>query len=163
MIEKLNFQDVIDRMEQLCEHSPRLFGYRLIKASELSDTIAHLRTTYPEQMRNACAVLEQRDALLTDARRESSRIIEEGQRAHDDLITDSEIVKTATVQKEQMMEEIARQRKTAEEQADAYSLKMLQQLEQILARLTETVKASEQEFAKEGEQSHEPSSPETES
>ncbi len=162
MIEKLNFQDVIDRMEQLCEHSPRLFGYRLVKASELSDAIAHLRTTYPEQVRNACAILEQRDVLLTEARHQSSRIIEEGQRTHDDLITDSEIVKTATAQKDQMMEEIAKERKIAEEQADAYSLKMLQQLEQILIRFTDTVKASEREFIKEGEQPDEPASPETE-
>ncbi len=161
MIEKLTFQDVIDRIDQIREHSPKLFGHRFIKDSELADAVAHLRTTYPEQVRNACALLEQRDALLIEAKHQSSRIIEEGQRAHDDLIADSEITKTATVQKEQAMTEIAQERKAAEEQADAYSLKMLQQLEQILTRLTDTVKASEHEFLKE-EPSDEPSSPEAE-
>ena len=95
MIEKLTLQDIIDRIDQVRERGPRLFGYRVIKDEELADAVAHLRTAFPEQVRNACALLEQRDALVADARRQSSRMIEEGQRSHDDLVADSEIVRSA--------------------------------------------------------------------
>jgi membrane-associated HD superfamily phosphohydrolase len=146
MIEKLTLQDIIDRIDQVRERSGRLLGYRLIKDEELADAVAHLRTAFPEQVRNACALLEQRDALVADARRQSSRMIEEGQRSHDDLVADNEIVRSAVAEQERMMAEVVAARKTAERQADDYSLKMLEQLEQILTKLTETVRASETQF-----------------
>ncbi|MHB8070807.1 MAG: hypothetical protein ACYDHF_02450 [Candidatus Cryosericum sp.] len=149
MIEKLTLQDIIDRIDQVRERSPRLFGYRIVKDEELADAIAHLRTAFPDQVRNACALLEQRDSLIADARRQSSRMIEEGQRSRDDLVADSEIVKAATAERERMMAEVMAARTEAEQQADDYSLKMLEQLEQILTRLTDTVKASEAQFNQE--------------
>lgn len=149
MIEKLTLQDLIDRIDLVREHSPRLFGYRIIKDEELCNAVAHVRAAYPEQVRNACALLEQRDALIADARHQSSRLIEEGQRAHDDLVAGSEIVQAATAEQGRLMAEVAAARAQAEQQADEYSLKMLEQLEQILMRLMETVKASETQFHKE--------------
>lgn len=149
MIEKLTLQDIIDRIDQVRERSPRFFSYRLVKDEELADAVAHLRTAFPDQVRNACALLEQRDSLIADARRQSSRMIEEGQRSRDDLVADSEIVKAATVERERLMAEATAARTEAEQQADDYSLKMLQQLEQILAKLTETVRASEAQFNQE--------------
>jgi hypothetical protein len=149
MIEKLTLQDIIDRIDQVRERSPRLFGYRLVKDEELADAVAHLRTAFPEQVRNACALLEQRDALIADGRRQSSRMIEEGQRSRDGLVADSEIVRAATVERERLMAEVTAARTEAEQQADDYSLKMLEQLEQILTRLTETVRASEAQFHQE--------------
>ncbi|MHB8105958.1 MAG: hypothetical protein ACYDH4_00805 [Candidatus Cryosericum sp.] len=146
MIEKLTLQDIIDRIDQVRERSGRLLGYRLIKDEELADAVARLRTAFPEQVRNACALLEQRDALVADARRQSSRMIEEGQRSHDDLVADNEIVRSAIAEQERMMAEVAAARKAAERQADDYSLKMLEQLEQILTKLTETVRASKAQF-----------------
>jgi F0F1-type ATP synthase membrane subunit b/b' len=146
MIEKLTLQDIIDRIDQVRERSPKLFGYRIVKDEELADAIAHLRTSFPEQVRNATALLEQRDALLSDARRQSSRMIEEGQRSHDDLVADSEIVRSAIAERERLMGEVEAARKSAEQQADEYSLKMLEQLEEILKKLAETVKASEMQF-----------------
>jgi len=86
MIEKLTLQDIIDRIDQVRERSPRLLGYRLIKDEELADAVAHLRTAFPEQVRNAYALLEQRDALMADARRQCGRMIEEGQHSHDDWL-----------------------------------------------------------------------------
>ena len=47
MIEKLTLQDIIDRIDQVRERSPRLFGYRIIKDEELADAVAHLRTAFP--------------------------------------------------------------------------------------------------------------------
>lgn len=146
MIEKLTLQDIIDRIDQVRERSPRLFGYRIVKDEELADAVAHLRTSFPEQVRNASALLEQRDALLSDARRQSSRMIEEGQRSHDDLVADSEIVRSALAEQGRLMSEVEAARQNAEQQADEYSLKMLEQLEEILKKLTETVKASEMQF-----------------
>jgi len=160
MIEKLTLQDIIDRIDQVRERSGRLLGYRLIKDEELADAVARLRTAFPEQVRNASALLEQRDALMADARRQSSRMIEEGQRSHDDLVADNEIVRSAVAEQERMMAEVVTARKTAERQADDYSLKMLEQLEQILAKLTETVKASEKQFHVE-DKSDETRTPET--
>ncbi len=161
MIEKLTLQDIIDRIDQVRERGPKIFGYRIIRDEELADAIAHLRTAYPEQVRNACALLEQRDALIADARRQSSRMIEDGQHSHDDLVADSEIVKAATAERERLMAEVAAARTEAERQADEYSLKMLEQLEQILARLTETVRASETQFHH-GEADDETRTPEAE-
>jgi F0F1-type ATP synthase membrane subunit b/b' len=161
MIEKLTLQDIIDRIDQVRERGPRLFGYRIIKDEELADAVAHLRTAFPEQVRNACALLEQRDALVADARRQSSRMIEEGQRSHDDLVADNEIVRSAVAERARMMAEVEAARKTAERQADNYSLKMLEQLEQILTKLSETVKASEMQFHVE-ENNDETRTPETE-
>jgi membrane-associated HD superfamily phosphohydrolase len=161
MIEKLTLQDIIDRIDQVRERSPRLFGYRFVKDEELADAVAHLRTAFPEQVRNACALLEQRDALIADGRRQSSRMIEEGQRSHDDLVADSEIVRAATAEQERLMAEVTAARTEAEQQADDYSLKMLEQLEQILTRLTETVRASEAQFHQE-DADDETRSPETE-
>jgi len=149
MIEKLTLQDIIDRIDQVRERGPKIFGYRLVRDEELADAVAHLRTAFPDQVRNACALLEQRDSLIADARRQSSRMIEEGQRSRDDLVADSEIVKAATAERERMMAEVAAARTEAEQQADDYSLKMLQQLEQILAKLIETVRASEGQFNQE--------------
>ncbi len=146
MIEKLTLQDIIDRIDQVRERSPRLFGYRIVKDEELADAVAHLRTAFPEQVRNACALLEQRDALLSDARRQSNRMIEEGQRSHDDLVADNEIVRAALSERERLMAEVEAARKNAEQQADEYSLKMLEQLQEILKKLAETVKASEMQF-----------------
>jgi len=161
MIEKLTLQDIIDRIDQVRERGPKIFGYRLVRDEELADAVAHLRTAFPDQVRNACALLEQRDSLIADARRQSSRMIEEGQRSRDDLVADSEIVKAATAERERMMAEVAAARTEAEQQADDYSLKMLQQLEQILAKLIETVRASEGQFNQE-EASDETRTPEAE-
>lgn len=161
MIEKLTLQDIIDRIDQIRERSPRLFGYRIIKDEELADSVAHLRTAFPEQVRNACALLEQRDALMAETRRQCSRMIEDGQSSHDDLVAENEIVRSAVMERERMMAEVVAARTSAEQQADDYSLKMLEQLEQILTRLMETVKASETQFHVE-EKGNETRTPETE-
>lgn len=161
MIEKLTLQDIIDRIDQVRERSPKLFGYRIVKDEELADAVAHLRTAYPEQVRNACALLEQRDALIADARRQSGRLIEEGQQTHDDLVAESEIVKSAIAERERLLAEVEAARKAAERQADGYSLKMLEQLEQILARLADTVRDSEAQFH-EGDTKDETRTPEAE-
>ncbi len=36
MIEKLTLQDIIDRIDQVRERGPRLFGYRIVKDEELA-------------------------------------------------------------------------------------------------------------------------------
>ncbi|MCJ7549869.1 MAG: hypothetical protein MUQ30_09335 [Anaerolineae bacterium] len=76
---------LIDRLERyVVEECPRFLGNRMVNEDEMRGQLSQLRQAVPEQIEQARRIVQQRDAVVDDARHEADMIIakarEEGQR-----------------------------------------------------------------------------------
>lgn len=140
--------NVINEMEELIESSPKVPMTKrvLVDEDRLLDYLDRIRATLPEELRQAKWVLQERDKVITDSKREAVRIIEDAEKQLEKKAVDSEITRKAHEMSEEIRlrsEEIARQIKQG---AMDYADEMLGQLEEKLSSILEQVQENRAEL-----------------
>lgn len=116
-----------------------LSSYRMVNAEEFAQLLEHLRINVPSSIRESERMLAERDKILSEARSEALRMVEEAQRHARELISDNALVEAAEQEAYRIIEtsrQMARQR-TAE--ADEYATNVLRQLGQRLDVISQQV------------------------
>lgn len=158
--------DLIDELEDLVVQARRLpmGGNLVVDRKRLLDLVDQIRLALPEDAQEAKRVLDARDAIIEDARREAERILEEGEAERERLLNAHEIsVEAAQRAAELTAEAEERARAIVDEadataaahlseaaeaarrqlaDADAYALEVLQRLEQQLQSFLESIRVS---------------------
>ncbi|TYO97404.1 ATPase [Desulfallas thermosapovorans] len=140
--------NVINEMEELIESSPKVPMTKrvLVDEDKLLDYLDRIRATLPEELRQAKWILQERDKVITDSKREAVRIIEDAEKQLEKKAIDSEITRKAHEMSEEIRlrsEEIARQIKQG---AMDYADEMLGQLEEKLNSILEQVQENRAEL-----------------
>lgn len=116
-----------------------LSSFRMVNADEFAQLLEHLRINVPSSIRESERMLAERDKILSEARSEALRMVEEAQRQARELISDNALVEAAEQEARRIMEtsrQIALQRT---QEADEYATNVLRQLGQRLDVVSQQV------------------------
>lgn len=135
-------------MEELIESSPKVPMTKrvLVDEDRLLDYLDRIRATLPEELRQAKWVLQERDKVITDSKREALRIIEDAEMQLEKRAVDSEVTRKAQEIGEeirQRSEEVARQIKQG---AMDYADEMLGELEETLSSILVQIQTNRSEL-----------------
>jgi len=127
----LELFNIISEMEELIESSPKVPMTKrvLVDEDRLLDYLDRIRASMPEEMRQAKWVMQERDKVISDSKREAVRIIEDAEMQLEKKAVDSEVTRKAQELGEEIRlrsEEMARQIKQG---ALDYADEMLAELE----------------------------------
>lgn len=155
----MDILDVLNELEELVEESTRvpLVGKILVDDELILDMVDHIRTALPEEMRQAKAIVTERNKILEEAKTEAKRYVTEAREELSRMAGEDELVKQARAQAVEVIEQarsLAREIKIGAYQfADEMLSKGEQNVEQILNHIKaaredlRTPPKSEQEVA----------------
>ena len=133
--------NIINEMEELIESSPKVPMTRrvLVDEDRLLDFLDRIRTSLPDELRQAKWVIQEREKVITDSKREALRIMEDAEKQLEKKADESEVTRKAydlAAQVEAQAEEVALQIKQG---ARDYADEILADLENRLERIAQQI------------------------
>lgn len=140
--------NIINEMEELIESSPKVPMTRrvLVDEDRLLDYLDRIRTSLPEELRQAKWVIQEREKVITDSKREALRIMEDAEKQLEKKADESEITRKAqeiAAQIQAQAEDVAMQIK---EGAREYADEILAELENRLENIKQQIVAGREEL-----------------
>ncbi|MGB9802392.1 ATPase [Desulfofundulus sp.] len=132
---------ILNEMEEMIENSPRIPMTRRVMVDEdrLLDYLDRIRTTLPEELRQARWLLQEREKVLADTRKEAGRLLEDAQKQLERRAEESEVVRKAQAMADEIVhkaEQVAREIKQgAREYADEILGGLEVELEKIMTQI----------------------------
>lgn len=131
--------DIAARIQQLEElireaKSMPLSASVLVNKDEMLELVDGMRTTMPEEIKQARWVVKDREELLAKARRDAEAIVEEAKRERDRLVADTELVGEASREADRILEEARNQARQIRLEAEDYVDATLASFEATLAK-----------------------------
>ncbi|HKD99219.1 MAG TPA: hypothetical protein VKB69_16695 [Micromonosporaceae bacterium] len=106
----------------------------IVDRAEMIGLLDQLRGELPGEMRRASALLDERDKILDAGRRESERIIVEGEAEHARLVSVNEITVSAEHEAARMIADARAEAQRLRDEVDDYVDTALANFEQFLTR-----------------------------
>lgn len=135
----MDIQHLVDRLEDLIDegrHVP-MSRFTLIDEERALEIIDQMRISIPEQIEKATRVVNQRDRLIAQANEEANRIIRMAREKNEELISRDAIVQKAQQRSETLTMQARLEAEKIRDEADAYVMEVLKELEsQLLRTLT---------------------------
>lgn len=135
----MDIQHLVDRLEDLIDegrHVP-MSRFTLIDEERALEIIDQMRISIPEQIEKATRVVNQRDRLISQANEEANRIVEMAREKNEELISRDAIVQKAHARSETLLSQAKLEAEKIRDEADAYVMEVLKDLEsQLLRTLT---------------------------
>ncbi|RME13949.1 MAG: ATPase [Ardenticatenia bacterium] len=132
---------LVDQLEALLER-----GYRVpfttnavIDEDEFLNILDKMRVSIPRELHEAQRLMQERDRVLEEARKEAERIIAEARLKAQQLVAEEEIVRQAQAQAEQILEAARAEAEEIKRGADEYAVSVLQDLDAYLQRFSRQV------------------------
>lgn len=140
--------NVLNELEELIESSPKVPMTKrvLVDEDRLLDYLDRIRTSLPEELRQARWVIQERDKVINDSKREALRIIEDAEKHLEKQAVESEIMRKAKEMADEIRlrnEEVARQIKQG---ARDYADDILAGLEDKLNNILQQIQAGRDEL-----------------
>lgn len=103
----MDILDVLNELEELVEESTKvpLVGKILIDDELILDMVDHIRTALPEEMRQAKAIVAERERLLEEARLEAKRVVTDARAELTRMTDETELVKQAQQHASQILDQ----------------------------------------------------------
>ncbi|MFQ5574295.1 MAG: ATPase, partial [Terriglobia bacterium] len=96
----MDIMALIDRLEDFVATARKVpFGSMvLLSEQKMYEVVDEMRSALPEELKQARWIVKERQEMVSEAEKESGRIIEDAQEKAKDIAADSEIVKRAEEQ-----------------------------------------------------------------
>ncbi|MCL6611703.1 MAG: ATPase [Peptococcaceae bacterium] len=133
--------NALNELEEIIENSIKVPMTRrvLVDEDRLLDMLDRIRTTLPEEIRQAKWIIQEREKVLAETKKEAGRIMEDVQKQMERRIDESEIARLAKIKAEETVERaenIAREIKQgAREYADEILNELEKKIEGIMAEI----------------------------
>jgi vacuolar-type H+-ATPase subunit H len=144
---------LINRIEALVETGNRVPLTRrvIIEETALFDIIDQLRVSIPDDIKQAQAILQQRDSLLSDAHHQSQKVLEDAEQKAREIIEMSDFVQLAKQRADEVTHDAEQQAhqilvqaeadaRAKRQEADIYYLDVLRKLDGQLVSLMHNVR-----------------------
>ncbi len=97
----------LDRLEDFVANSKRvpLSSSVMLNEAEFYDLLDDIRSTLPNELKQARIVSREKERILGDAQRKEEEAMSKAQKRADDMVQDTEIIKQAQVEREHMIDE----------------------------------------------------------
>ena len=153
--------DIASRLQQLEEliaeaKSMPLSTSVLINREEVLELIQEMRSSMPEEIKQARWVVKDREQLLTKARKDAEGVVAQALEEQRRLVTQEEVVRASTREAERILEEAREQARQMRLEAEDYMDQKLAGFEATLQRTLEQIaqirEAEERQLTHVGEQ-----------
>jgi hypothetical protein len=153
--------DIASRLQQLEElvaeaKSMPLSTSVLINREEVIELIQEMRSTMPEEIKQARWVVKDREQLLTKARKDAEGVVQQALQEQQRLVQQEEVVRASTREAERILEEAREQTRQMRLEAEDYIDQKLAAFEATLTRTIEQIaqirEAEERQLTHVGEQ-----------
>lgn len=128
---------VLNELEEIIENSPRIPMTKrvLIDEDRLLDYLDRMRTSLPEEVRQAKWVIQEREKVLSDTRKEADRIREDAQKQIIRQAEESEVVRTAKAMAEEIVSKAEQVAREIKQGARDYADDILRGLESEMGKI----------------------------
>jgi cell division septum initiation protein DivIVA len=128
----------------------------MIEREEIYDILDQMRTTIPEEIKQARWIVKERQEMLAEAKAESDRIVKEANDQAERLTSEQEVVKMAERNAAQIMEDARAREREIRLGAEDYADEVLETLEVNLEKFLAAVRRGRERLqGKTGEESEE--------
>jgi cell division septum initiation protein DivIVA len=128
---------LVDRLEAVINGGwrPPMSNRVCIDEREALDVLDLMRTTVPEEIKQARRVNQEREKILAQAQTEANRLLTQAQERADRLVTEDSVRTAAEERAHDIVEQARREADDVRQGADQYALDMLERLEGELRRI----------------------------
>ena len=123
--------EILDELEDTIDKSFNFFGMTVVNKEDLLSMIEELRLKFPDELKQAKWVKEERQRILSEAEKEAQNIIDSGKEKVLALIDEHEIARQAKLKAEEIMNEAKRQELEMRKNAIGYADSLLERVESI--------------------------------
>jgi cell division septum initiation protein DivIVA len=97
--------NALNELEELIENSGKIPFTKKVMVEEdhLLDLLDRIRTTMPEEIRQAKWIIQEREKVLNDSQKEAMRIMDDAQKQLERKADDSEVVRQAKIAAEEII------------------------------------------------------------
>jgi vacuolar-type H+-ATPase subunit H len=133
---------LVDRLEELFNESRPIWLTHSVIVDEdrMLDLIDQMRVAVPEEIKKAQQIITQRDRIIAQAKEEANRTIALAREKAEKRLEDNEIIQSAKVRADQIIEQAHKETAVSQREADQYILDTLQKLEMQMDRLLSQVR-----------------------
>jgi vacuolar-type H+-ATPase subunit H len=133
---------LVDRLEALVNGAKRwpMTAKVIIDEREALDVLDLMRTTVPEEIKQARRVNQEREKILSQAQTEANRVVMQAQERADRIVSDDNITQQAEERAHQILDRARHEAEDVRRGADDYALDMLDRLDAELNRIQGSVR-----------------------
>lgn len=140
----MDIEQIIDALEDkidTCTTIP-FWGRGIVEKEELLDMIAEIRVKFPDEMKQAKWVKEERQRIISDAQNEAAGIIKAAEEKIAAMVNEHDITQQAYEKANQIVESAQKNSHDIRMGANQYADDVLRALEEELIRTAETIRAN---------------------
>ncbi len=128
---------IIDQLADKINNSPKmpLSSARMVDANEVGQILERLRISVPSSIMESERTLAERERILAEADVEAKRIIAQARQRANEMLSNDGLVAMARKEADRIVEEGRQQSRLRAEEADAYSVEKLQEVNNALKRM----------------------------
>ncbi len=133
---------LIDKLDDIIHNarSVPLTDSVMIDREEIYDILDQMRSTIPEEIKQARWIVKERQEMLAEAKQEAERVVNEAQERADRLASEQEVVRLAERNAQQIMEEAREREREIRLGAEDYADEVLGNLELNLDKFLAAVR-----------------------
>jgi hypothetical protein len=133
---------LIDRLEGLASSGTRvpMTSRVVIDEQEFLDLVDQIRVAFPEEVRNARKLSQERERLLSQAQAEAEKIVGGAREQVASLVSTNEVVILAKQEADRLLAQATEQAAEIQSEADAYAIEVLGRLETEMQRLSAQIR-----------------------
>lgn len=138
----MEIMEIIDLMEEIIDKAPAvpLSGKVVVDKEDLLDYIQEMRLVYPDEVKEAKWVKEERERILEEAKSRSETLIKNAEEKVVQMIDEHEITKQAVEQANNMLNEAQTRSIEIKTDCDSYADDILNDVEKRLDMLLKKVR-----------------------
>ncbi|MBR5157760.1 MAG: ATPase [Clostridia bacterium] len=142
--------ELIEVLEDKIDQSMTIpfWGKGIIDKDELMDMLQEIRVKFPEEMKQAKWIKEERQRIIADAQKEAAAIIQGAEDKIVALINEHEITKQAYEQANSIIEKAQSNSHEIRLGANQYADDLLRQVEEELVAVADTIRNNRKELKK---------------
>ncbi len=140
----MDIEQLIDALEEKIESCTTIpiWGRGIIDKDELLDMISDIRMKYPDEMKQAKWVKEERARIISDAQKEAASIVKAAEEKIAAMVNEHDITQQAYEKANQIVDSAQQNAHDIRIGANQYADDLLRALEEELIRTAETIRAN---------------------
>lgn len=144
----MDLLNALNELEELIENSGKIPFTKKVMVEEdrLLDLLDRIRTTMPEEVRQAKWIIQEREKVLNDSQKEAMRIMDDAQKQVERKADDSEIVRQAKINAEEIIAKAEGMAAEIREGAKGYADDILVNLQESLGKILSQIEQGRSEL-----------------
>lgn len=144
----MDLLNALNELEELIENSGKIPLTKKVMVDEdrILDLLDRIRTTIPEEIRQAKWIIQEREKVLDDSQKEAMRILEDAQRQVEKKADDSEVARQAKVVAEEIVARAESAAREMREGARSYADDILGNLQESLGKIVNQIEQGRAEL-----------------